>query len=258
MGRILSVGSKNIGGIEVQCYDIKFEKDKAIGLLPINKQSHLRPLSSINQINKAIISFSKNSIFTKNYIHKPIPLTKKINSYLRKNNSSIGIGLYREKRNVYKGKNYVSLLDPNTRRNIHIGIDIFTSAGTIIHSPLNGKILILRDNAFEFDYGPTIVLEHAIDKKNRFYTIYGHLSKKCLKLLHVGQQIRKGQVLAEIGNYPINGNWPPHLHFQIIMNMMGEKENFPGVSEDILISMWSKISPDPNLILGISNSLFTN
>ena len=54
VGRILSVGSKIIGGIEVQCYDIKFEKDKAIGLLPINKQSHLRPLSSINQINKAI------------------------------------------------------------------------------------------------------------------------------------------------------------------------------------------------------------
>ena len=54
VGQILSAGSKIIGGIEVHCYDIKFEKDKAIGLLPINKQSHLRPLSSINQINKAI------------------------------------------------------------------------------------------------------------------------------------------------------------------------------------------------------------
>ena len=54
VGQILSTGSKTIGGIEVQCYEIKFEKDKAVGLLPINKQSHLRPLSSINQINKAI------------------------------------------------------------------------------------------------------------------------------------------------------------------------------------------------------------
>ena len=54
VGQILSVGSKIIGGIEVQCYEIKFEKDKAVGLLPINKQSHLRALSSINQINKAI------------------------------------------------------------------------------------------------------------------------------------------------------------------------------------------------------------
>ena len=50
----MSVSSKKIGGIEVQCYDIKFEKDKAIGLLPINKQYHLRPLSTINQVNKSI------------------------------------------------------------------------------------------------------------------------------------------------------------------------------------------------------------
>jgi len=54
VGQILSVSSKVIGGIDVQCYDIKFEKDKAMGLLPINKQSHLRPLSTINQVNKSI------------------------------------------------------------------------------------------------------------------------------------------------------------------------------------------------------------
>tara|TARA_B100001123_G_scaffold400926_1_gene487157 strand:- start:433 stop:1263 length:831 start_codon:yes stop_codon:yes gene_type:complete len=54
VGQILSCSSKTIGGIEVQCYDIKFEKDKAIGLLPINKQSHLRPLATINQVNKSI------------------------------------------------------------------------------------------------------------------------------------------------------------------------------------------------------------
>ena len=54
VGQILSISSKTIGGIDVQCYDIKFEKDKAIGLLPINKQSNLRPLSTINQVNKSI------------------------------------------------------------------------------------------------------------------------------------------------------------------------------------------------------------
>ena len=55
VGQILSVSSRTIGGIEVQCYDIKFEKDKAIGLLPINKQFHLRSLATINQINKSIV-----------------------------------------------------------------------------------------------------------------------------------------------------------------------------------------------------------
>ena len=54
VGQILSVSSKTIGDIEVQCYEIKFEKDKAMGLLPVNKQIHLRPLSTINQVNKSI------------------------------------------------------------------------------------------------------------------------------------------------------------------------------------------------------------
>lgn len=54
VGQIFSVSTKTIGGIEVHCYEIKFTKDKAVGLLPINKQSYLRPLSSINQINKVI------------------------------------------------------------------------------------------------------------------------------------------------------------------------------------------------------------
>ena len=54
VGQILSTSTKTIGEIEVQCYDIKFEKDKAVGLLPINKQHHLRPLSTINQLNKCI------------------------------------------------------------------------------------------------------------------------------------------------------------------------------------------------------------
>ncbi len=54
VGQILSISSKIIGGIEVNCYDIKFEKDKAMGMLPINKQSNLRPLATINQVNKSI------------------------------------------------------------------------------------------------------------------------------------------------------------------------------------------------------------
>ena len=54
VGQIQSINTKTIGEIEVQCYDIKFDKDKALGLLPINKQHHLRPLSTVNQLNKCI------------------------------------------------------------------------------------------------------------------------------------------------------------------------------------------------------------
>tara|TARA_B100001173_G_scaffold235961_1_gene205574 strand:+ start:1749 stop:2639 length:891 start_codon:yes stop_codon:yes gene_type:complete len=54
VGQITEFKKINIGGIDVETYIIKFEKDKANGMVPINKQSHLRPLATINQINKCI------------------------------------------------------------------------------------------------------------------------------------------------------------------------------------------------------------
>ncbi len=54
VGQITEFKKINIGGIDVETYVIKFEKDKANGMVPVNKQSHLRPLSTINQVNKCI------------------------------------------------------------------------------------------------------------------------------------------------------------------------------------------------------------
>ena len=54
VGQISEFKKINIGGIDVETYIIKFEKDKANGMVPVNKQSHLRPLSTINQVNKSI------------------------------------------------------------------------------------------------------------------------------------------------------------------------------------------------------------
>ena len=54
VGQITEFKKINIGGIDVETYVLKFEKDKANGMVPVNKQSHLRPLASINQVNKCI------------------------------------------------------------------------------------------------------------------------------------------------------------------------------------------------------------
>ena len=54
VGQIIEFRKINIGGIEVETYVLKFEKDKANGMIPVNKQSHLRPLATINQINKCV------------------------------------------------------------------------------------------------------------------------------------------------------------------------------------------------------------
>ena len=54
VGQITETKKINIGGIDVETYILKFEKDKASGMVPVNKQSHLRPLATINQINKCV------------------------------------------------------------------------------------------------------------------------------------------------------------------------------------------------------------
>ena len=54
VGQIMEFKKINIGGIDVETYVLKFEKDKANGMVPVNKQSHLRPLATINQVNKCI------------------------------------------------------------------------------------------------------------------------------------------------------------------------------------------------------------
>ena len=54
VGQITEYKKMNIGGIDIETYIIKFEKDKANGMVPVNKQSHLRPLATINQVNKCI------------------------------------------------------------------------------------------------------------------------------------------------------------------------------------------------------------
>jgi len=54
VGQIIEFKKINIGGIDVETYVLKFEKDKANGMVPVNKQSHLRPLATINQVNKCI------------------------------------------------------------------------------------------------------------------------------------------------------------------------------------------------------------
>ena len=54
VGQITEFKKINIGGIDVETYVLKFEKDKANGMIPVNKQSHLRPLATINQVNKCI------------------------------------------------------------------------------------------------------------------------------------------------------------------------------------------------------------
>jgi len=170
---------------------------------------------------------------------------------LEKNKADIGIGKYGEVRPIYTTEDYLAKGNSGYKwRTVHLGIDIFVAPGNGIFSPLNGVLHSFQNNAGNKNYGPTIILEHVQDGMV-FHTLYGHLSKDSLSNLKIGQTFTKGQQIGSIGNYPENGNWPPHLHFQIILDMLGLSGDYPGVAYYDQQAVWKSICPDPSLFLGL-------
>ncbi len=168
-----------------------------------------------------------------------------VNRWLGDAEATVGIGGYAEVRPVYTTDAYQEIGNNGVRwRTVHLGTDIWTGAGTDVFALTDGIIHSFQDNAIERDYGPTIILEHKISETFTFYTLYGHLSRISLESLKKGMRIKKGQKIAEIGPAPENGNWPPHLHFQVLLDLLGNEGNYPGVAFPEEADIWLSICPD--------------
>jgi len=129
-------------------------------------------------------------------------------------------------------------------RTVHLGTDIWLEANTPLHAPLAGTVHSVYNNDHHKDYGPTVILQHVIEDWT-FYTLYGHLSKNTLSLLNVGDTITKGTLIGYIGDIEENGHWAPHVHFQIILDMLGFTSDFPGVAFPKNVDIWKSLCPDP-------------
>ncbi|VVB74350.1 Peptidase family M23 [Candidatus Tiddalikarchaeum anstoanum] len=176
---------------------------------------------------------------------------KEFNDYVTKtvsnNNALFAVGKYNEDRVIY---NSFKLFSGAERRTIHLGIDLFMPPNTDIYAPLDAEVHSFKDNNNPGDYGPTIILTHKINNVI-FYTLYGHLSRESLNGLFKGKKIKKGDLLCRIGTFPINGNWPPHLHFQIITDMKGLEGDYFGAASHSTREEYLKLCPNPNLILNL-------
>lgn len=167
-----------------------------------------------------------------------------------------GLGAYGEKRTVYQTDQFADAASPE-RRVMHTGIDVFAAAGTPVYAPLAGRVLSVVYNADPLDYGHTLILQHDAEGVP-FYTLYGHLGGSLPKLLSVGDTVLPGQVIAHLGDWHENGGWAPHIHFQIMTDMLEQNGNFFGVGHESIWAVWQSICIDPNLILRISAEKFTN
>ena len=164
----------------------------------------------------------------------------------------VGAGGYAEVRAIYSGPQFATDASPTgERRTVHLGVDLFVPAGTPVLAPLAGTVHAFHDNAARHDYGPVILLRHETDAGTPFFTLYGHLSRESLVGKVAGAAVAAGERIATVGAPPENGDWPPHLHLQLIVDALDLGLDFPGVAAPSRRGVYLSLSPDPNLLLGI-------
>jgi 4-aminobutyrate aminotransferase-like enzyme/Ser/Thr protein kinase RdoA (MazF antagonist) len=185
------------------------------------------------------------------------PLTTAIFGAMKEADVAVGVGRYDEARGIYLAGIFGSSERPtDERRTVHLGIDLFVEPGSCVHAPLGGVVHTLANNASPQDYGPLVILRHETDEGLGFYTLYGHLTEDTLEGHAVGRRVEPGRVIGRVGAPPANGDWPPHVHIQIILDLLEKDADFPGVAYPSQRAVFTALSPDPNVLLGIPAGRF--
>jgi murein DD-endopeptidase MepM/ murein hydrolase activator NlpD len=179
-------------------------------------------------------------------LHDTAAFADLVHAMLAEQHATVGIGGYLENRVIYRrSPHFEAATEP---RSLHLGTDVWVPAGAAVAAPLPAVVHSLADNDNFGDYGPTVILQHDLEGVI-FYSLYGHLTRTDLAGLRAGQALAAGQVFAHVGPYPENGDWPPHLHFQLLADMQGRVGDFPGVAAPSERAYWANLCPDPMLVL---------
>lgn len=170
-----------------------------------------------------------------------------INNFIKDNKALVAFGGYLEERNIYKRSSHFNN-KKTEERNIHLGIDFWCSAETSVFSPFDATVHSFKNNSNYGDYGPTVILKHTINN-TVFYSLFGHLSLSSITNIKVNQEFKKGEKIATLGTSEINGDYPPHLHFQLIKEIENFQGDYPGVCSKNDLEFYKHNCPNPNMIL---------
>lgn len=219
------------------------------------RQADFHPVVHFDPAIEKIIALdftAANTLITQDILNDIDSFSGYIDGQLQQNNARYGIGGYNEHRTIYKAS---KVFDGDTEneepRRLHLGIDIWGKPLTAVMAPLDGIVHSFAFNNNFGDYGATIILSHRLDDIS-FFTLYGHLSLNSLKNLQEGQRIEKGETFCEFGIPIENGHWPPHLHFQLIVEIGNYKGDYPGVCKFSEREKWLMNSPDADLVLQLN------
>ncbi|WP_228851045.1 peptidoglycan DD-metalloendopeptidase family protein [Aegicerativicinus sediminis] len=228
--------------------------------MPLNIPLHV--VDTLKRLNPNVLdtslsrkSYSKIDLSTTNPDLQKfnVSSSKELGEYvfgqLKENKSKVGFGGYLEKRGIYQRSEHFKHTQLE-ERNIHLGVDFWCKEGTSVLAAWEGKLHSYQNNEGYGNYGPTIILSHMIEGFS-FYTLYGHLSVESLIGLNDGDSIEQGAVIGKLGSAKVNGDYPPHLHFQIILDLEDNYGDYPGVCEQSKLDFYKSNCPNPNMLLGL-------
>lgn len=157
--------------------------------------------------------------------------------------SKYAIGKYCEDRKIL----YAMPLFGGTRT-LHMGIDLFGPAGDALYALADGEVLYCGYNPADGDYGYCFVMKirHAGED---LYALYGHLAASVLDLSPVGRRVRKGEIVAHLGERSENGGWEPHVHLQLSINDPGTHDMQGTVAPEERERAMRQF-PDPRIVIG--------
>lgn len=160
----------------------------------------------------------------------------------------VAVGRFDELRLSYDSLRGDDASDP---RVVHLGVDVFVEPGLMVHAPIAGIVHDSGTGKSPLGFGPTVVIRHETGDGTVFFTLYGHLDREAPIVCPPGRAVAPGAQLGRVGTPDVNGGWTPHLHFQVIMDLLGLGRRFPGMGRLTQRDAWRELCPNPNLVLGI-------
>ena len=215
--------------------------------------SNLFPSVDKNEVHLLNLSVSSKWIGHQEEFNNLDLFQFKIDQLQKEIPNKIIAGGYLEPRAIYTSNTYGKIGNNGKEsRSIHLGIDFWLPEFTPVHALFDGEVVIAVNDEGDKEYGGLVVLKHNVDDFS-FYTLYGHNTIESAIKHNIGDIILKGEKICELANYPENGNWAPHLHFQILLSLFDYKKDFPGVAYHNQIDVWKSVCPDPNLLFKLKD-----
>ena len=174
---------------------------------------------------------------------------------LRSAGAMVGIGRHDEARRRFTVEGgEASRQQWSEQPTVHLGVDVFVPAGTVVRAPLGGIVAAVRDDVPDAGHRATLVLRHDVDDGGAtFYSLYGGLVPGA-QVARAGDAVPRGAALGRVAASTENGGWPPHLHAQLAADLLDMAADFPSVVPASQRDVWCALSPDPHLLLGIPES----